>query len=617
MCVRSLLCLAAVAVHAVVASSDPYDITHLIPGPRGCWNPDTESKQFTLVVMPDTQYLFDQDSLHPAPLEQSFEYVTACNNLTRNDNIVFLAHLGDVAQNGLTKEYESAGKVFDRLDEAGVAYSVLAGNHDIDSSTDDSRGQTPYLSTFNETRFKKSSTWRGSSADGYNNYHVFRAGGREWLLLSLDWRMTNKSMIWVNKVIERHSSLPVILTTHDLVYPNESHDHHFDGSAKFDSYGEEIWNKIVRDNDQIFLTLNGHYWPPARTSRINSAGNKVDVQIANYQNRYYGGAAMIRKYHFDLEKNKIDVSTFSPWVHQLQKAGKANKLASQEANLTSDTDQFTMSVNFAERFSGFSKKQKRSGSKVAIVPGTQAYWRFDGHQADTEVLRGTRIEDRSGNGNTLIYHSPNQTTRFMHWSSSHHEKQPSCASISLQAQKKPIHGAYFQTVDNAPLNWNEFKHGYTFEAFLMLPQNFDPEQNAWSSVLSRWGTARQARRNSSDTDLDEPVATMSISNDREVQWRVYPTDIRNGTTNWSHELPLSEWWHVAVVNDGRRTKMYVDGCEVARNPAVDNTGLATVNKPWMVGGFSYNGTLDQLFHGNIGDIRIVDHALSVDQFIIA
>ena len=74
---------------------------------------------------------------------------------------------------------------------------------------------------------------------------------------------------------------------------------------------------------------------------------------------------------------------------------------------------------------------------------------------------------------------------------------------------------------------------------------------------------------------------------------------------------------MAVVNDGRRTKMYVDGCEVARNPAVDNTGLATVNKPWMVGGFSYNGTLDQLFHGNIGDIRIVDHALSVDQFMIA
>lgn len=56
---------------------------------------------------------------------------------------------------------------------------------------------------------------------------------------------------------------------------------------------------------------------------------------------------------------------------------------------------------------------------------------------------------------------------------------------------------------------------------------------------------------------------------------------------------------------------------MARNPAVDNTGLATVNKPWMVGGFSYNGTLDQLFHGNIGDIRIVDHALSVDQFMIA
>src|SRR6202035_2903309 len=37
-------------------------------GARGAWKPDTEGSRFTFVVMPDTQYLFDGDSIHPAPM---------------------------------------------------------------------------------------------------------------------------------------------------------------------------------------------------------------------------------------------------------------------------------------------------------------------------------------------------------------------------------------------------------------------------------------------------------------------------------------------------------------------------------------------------------------------
>ena len=40
----------------------------------------------------------------------------------------------------------------------------------------------------------------------------------------------------------------------------------------------------------------------------------MHLHITNYQNRYYGGAAMIRLYHFDLDRDTIDVETFSPWI---------------------------------------------------------------------------------------------------------------------------------------------------------------------------------------------------------------------------------------------------------------------------------------------------------------
>lgn len=629
--------LAAHVAAAVSWSNDPYDITALTPEPKGCWHPDSQRRQFTLMVMPDTQYLYDENRIHPEPMAQAFQYVMSCNK-THDDNIVFLAHLGDVTQNGLTEQFDMATKAFARLDDAGVAYSTLAGNHDIDSSTDDSRGNTPYLSTFPPSRFKKS-TWREASPDGYNNVHAFTAGGREWLLLSLDWRMSNRTVSWAKGVLKRYAHVPTILTTHELVSADT-------GETQFSEYGEQVWSELIRDNDQIFLTLNGHFWPPGRTSRLNAAGHNVDAHITNYQNRYYGGAGMLRAYRFDLDRNTIDVSTFSPWIHELQSQQVSNTLASELASLTSDVDQFTMQVDFKARFKDLptaasvasstsatsSKTSTAAASAVQsaaahkfkreaqnpVVPGTLAYWRFDGHESGRAVSNDTVIVDRSGHGNDLHYRAANGTpAEALTWSRAHHHSQAGPMSLNFTSHKKPsLSGAYFQTADNATLNGEEFEHGYTFETFFNLPNSWDPDQNAWSALLSRWGMAKEAGKSSNDTDPLEPLVTMSISNNREVQWRTYPLHQNGGSTNWGHETPFGEWWHVAVVNNGTMTKLFIEGCEVARNPDQWTPGLTTLNKPWMLGGYEYDGKLDQVFYGLVGDTRIVNRALPVAEFML-
>jgi hypothetical protein len=70
----------------------------------------------------------------------------------------------------------------------------------------------------------------------------------------------------------------------------------------------------------LFLTLNGHYWPPGRVTLRNASDNDVQVHVTDYQNRYYGGGAMLRLYHFDLERNVIDAETLSPWALSLPRA---------------------------------------------------------------------------------------------------------------------------------------------------------------------------------------------------------------------------------------------------------------------------------------------------------
>ncbi|WP_328682844.1 hypothetical protein OG905_07490 [Streptomyces sp. NBC_00322] len=47
------------------------------------------------------------------------------------------------------------------------------------------------------------------------------------------------------------------------------------------------------------------------------------------------------------------------------------------------------------------------------------------------------------------------------------------------------------------------------------------------------------------------------------------------------------------------------------------TRTATVGLPWLLGAYEYGGTLDQLMHGWLGDIRIVERALPVRDFMNA
>lgn len=300
------------------------------------WRPDPDSRRFTLAVMPDTQYLFDGPSIDKAPVEASLRYLLEHGG---NENIVFLSHLGDLTQNGTRAEVAAVSEAFTLLDRRRVGYSVLVSNHDVRSSTTDQRGASPYLDAFGPGRFAGRPSFGGASPDGYNTFHVFRAADREWMVLALDWRLSPQGYAWAADVLARHPKTPVVLTTHELVVEDDA----------LSAYGQQLWDRLIKDHDQIFLTLNGHYWPAGRATRRNAAGNDVHLHLTNYQNRYFGGAAMIRLYRFDLDRNVIDVETVSPWI--LGRAAKGlNELERQEIELSGDADRFTVDIDFAERF---------------------------------------------------------------------------------------------------------------------------------------------------------------------------------------------------------------------------------------------------------------------------
>ncbi|MFD6141946.1 LamG-like jellyroll fold domain-containing protein [Promicromonospora sp. NPDC060271] len=582
------------------------------PATSGGGRPDTADPRFTIAVLPDTQYLLDDGGSDAEPVAATLRHLV---REQARDNVVFMAHLGDVTEHGTVTEMRAASRAFDAAGR--LPYSVLAGNHDV--SGDDQRGDTPYLRAFGPRRFARMKTYGGSSPDGYNSYHVVRGGGREWLLLALDWRASDAGLAWAQGVLDEHAGLPAILTTHDLVWAED------DGTAHLSDNGQRLWDRLIRGNDQIFLALGGHYWPSGRTTMTNDAGHLVHLHITNYQDRYYGGAGMVRYYSFDLDRGVIDVETFSPWLGAKQ---DPTPLESEHVELSGDVDRFTVEIDFDERFAAFAPPVLPVPlPPSAVMPqGTVAYWRFDEAGLATglatvgtdgaPVAPGTVARDLTGNGNDLtssLLHASGPET--LTWSAEHHDAQPAHASLRFDGGKGPDRGAVLRTGPDAPVNSATFESGYTIETFLKLPEPFEGD-HAWMGILSWEGRAGDAGKHSGWSD-DEPTCSLNLSGERFLQFVVYPVPGDADPTSWSHAIPVGRWTHVALVNDGRHTVMYVDGSRIVRNAAEESRGISTLGKPFAIGGTQYDEKYEQGFYGWIGDTRIVSRALRPDQFLTA
>lgn len=608
---RRALLRAAAALPAVGAATAAFEATPAqasAAAHSGRFDP--ESPRFALAVLPDTQYLFDADSADPAPLRETFRHLVAER---AEANIAFMTHLGDVTEHGTKDEIERAADTF-RTIHGKVPYSVLAGNHDINSG-DDQRGGSAYLAAFGPARYASMQTFRGASPDGYNTYHVLNAASRAWLVLALDWRVSDKGLRWAQGVLDAHPTLPAVLTTHDIAWSDD------DGEAQLSDNGKRLWDGLIRGNDQIFLALGGHYWPPGRTVLRNDADNDVHVHITNYQDRYYGGAGMIRTYGFDLARGVIDVETFSPWLLS-RDAGKRSSLEAETVELTGPSDRFSLSIDFDARFEGFAPVvPPKPRPPAAVMPrGTVAYWRFDasgtaaGGTAGGPVPDGAVVRDLTGRGNELTVsrlHASGPDT--LTWSADHHPGQPAHASLRFDGGKSPDRGAVLTTTAQAALNAEKFPHGYTIETFIRLPEPFEGD-HAWMGILSWEGRNGDAGKTTGWSPL-EPTCSLNLSPERFLQFVVYPQRQDADPTSWSHAVPVGRWMHIAVVNDGRRTVMYVDGSKIARNPSQPSTGIATLGKPFVIGATQFDERFGQGFYGWIGDTRIVNRALSVREFL--
>ncbi|MEA1952381.1 MAG: metallophosphoesterase [Planctomycetota bacterium] len=274
-----------------------------------------ERSPFTVVLLPDTQKYTQM----PPANNPYFIQTRWIKDNAEAKNIKFVIHLGDIVQsrNSVRSEWKIAGDAHAILEQGPnpVPYSMVPGNHDLSGSDapDYVRDTSLYNEFFGPKRFA-SRAWYGGHQDktNDNNYCLFKAAGMDFMVLSLELLPSDATLAWADGVIKAHPKHRVIIATHRYLQPSgkRSPDRVY-GGAKGNN-GTDIFNKLVKNNPTVFMTVSGHLCYEALNVAENASGGKVFEILSDYQSLPFGGRGWLRTLKFDPSRNKITVGSYSP-----------------------------------------------------------------------------------------------------------------------------------------------------------------------------------------------------------------------------------------------------------------------------------------------------------------
>ncbi|MFD6210047.1 LamG-like jellyroll fold domain-containing protein [Peribacillus sp. NPDC060253] len=291
----------------------------------------TNKKNYNFLFVPDTQKYASQN---PEIFNSQMNWIS---KNTKKNNIIMNTFVGDIVDSDSEKQWQISLGAISLLDKNEVPYMMAAGNHDYADGN-------PFLTHYGPQRFVNKKYYKGSSQSGYSSYAIAKAGSYEYLVLIVDMKNLHKDLEWSKKVLDQHKDKPTILVSHDIISPEVKGNQVI---AAESSNGRLIWDELVKDHNQVFMTVNGHYFGIAHQVKQNSAGNDVIQMLVNYQANYRGGNGWLRLVEFNEKKNKLLFRTFSPFVNEMS---KKEKTYIDYKFLTGENNSFKLDWDFKNRF---------------------------------------------------------------------------------------------------------------------------------------------------------------------------------------------------------------------------------------------------------------------------
>lgn len=274
--------------HAEATARDEFDFTI-------AWESDTQYYNET------AEYYQHQLAIHEFLLEEREEL-----------NLQYVMHTGDIVNvTEQAYQWENADAAYSMLDEAGLPYGVLAGNHDVSHAAAD---YTTYGSYFGEDRYADNPWYGGSYKNNRGHYDLVTAGGIDFLIMYMGWpdsddeAANTEDIEWMNSVISQYPERKVWLNFHEYLMT----------TGGLGPYPQRVYDEVVATNPNVFAVGSGHYHDAyTRVDHFDDDGDgvaerAVTAMLFDYQGLAEGGQGFLRLLHFDNEGERIVVRTYSP-----------------------------------------------------------------------------------------------------------------------------------------------------------------------------------------------------------------------------------------------------------------------------------------------------------------
>jgi hypothetical protein len=290
----------------------------------------TNKNNYNFLFVPDTQKYSSQNP------EIFYSQMNWIAKNTKKNNIVMNTFVGDIVDSNSEEQWQNSLEAISYLDK-NIPYMIAAGNHDYAEGD-------PFLTHYGPQRFENKEYYKGSSPSGYGSYAIVKAGSYEYLLLIVDMDNLQTDLEWSKDVLNRHKDKPTIIVSHDIIYPELQKNKTVVAES---ANGRLIWDELVNNYNQVFMTVNGHYFGIAHHVKQNASGNDVIQMLVNYQSNYRGGNGWLRLVEFDEKKNKLFFRTYSPFVDNMP---NKEKTYIDYRFLTDEYNLFELDLNFKKRF---------------------------------------------------------------------------------------------------------------------------------------------------------------------------------------------------------------------------------------------------------------------------
>lgn len=248
----------------------------------------------TIIWMSDTQYYSEK---YPHIFSNITDWITSKQDAL---NISYVIHTGDIVDNfEILNEWINASKCIRPLDKARIPYGVLAGNHDNGIGS----FHLFYNLFFGRWRLYKNGFFSGSILGNQNHYDLFSIKNSDFIILYLSFGISSFEFSWADAVLKQHADRNAIIAIHAYI----------DKEGDYILQGEEIFNRLVVPNDNVFMVLCGHKHDVELNTKTIDNRTVYEI-LANYQSEPLGGNGYIRLLHFSTQDQLLYVKTYSPYL---------------------------------------------------------------------------------------------------------------------------------------------------------------------------------------------------------------------------------------------------------------------------------------------------------------